>query len=184
MSERDQIHAYLKSLSKYLSRLHKSDAEEVIREIESHIYDALDLQQESGQSSDLASILEGFGEPRQLAAQYVEHILQGAPPPSGFKAIQKVKKGVTHGVYYSMFLFGYGIALALVLTGLGKLFFPESIGVWAATHGNSIIITFAESTYPESEEILGFWLIPLAVITGLGIGWLTRRVLAVLNDKL
>jgi hypothetical protein len=184
MSEREQIHKYLKYLSKYLSRLDKSNADEVIREIESHILDAIELQEQNGQQPDAQAILDGFGEPRELANHYVEHMLKGAPPPTGFKAIQSVKKGVTKSLYYSMGLFGFGISLFLIITGLGKLFMPDLIGVWSAAQGNSVIITFSEDTYPNSQELLGYWLIPIAIVIGVGIARLTKGVLAVLKESL
>jgi len=184
MSEREQIHNYLKYLSKYLSRLDKSDADEVIREIESHIFDAMELQEQSGKQPDAQAILDGFGEPRELANHYVEHMLKGTPPPTGFKAIQSVKKGVTKSLYYSMGLFGFGISLFMIIMGLGKLFMPDMIGVWSAAQGNSIVITFSENIYPNSEELLGYWLIPIAIVIGVGIARLTKGVLAVLKESI
>jgi uncharacterized membrane protein len=183
MQNRELIHNYLKSLGKYLSRLDKSDADDVIREIESHIHDALELQEEQYSADGIATILAGFGQPRELAAQYVEHILQGTPPPTGFKAIQSVKKGATLSLYISMGLFGFGVAAMLVLAGFYKIFVPSGVGVWSVTQGNSIIITFSEHTYPNSEELLGLWLIPLAIGLGLAIGRLTWQVLAALKKK-
>ena len=183
MKHSDAIRDYLKSLSKYLSRLERSDAEEVIREIESHILDVLEQQEQSGQDVDIDSILERFGPARELATQYVDHVRVGAPPPAGFRAIQKVKQGVTKGIYYSMVAFGYGTALLLFAAGLTKLFAPRQIGVWAASHGNSIIISFADLGIANSNELLGFWLVPIALLLGAGIASLTRRVLAVLKTK-
>ncbi|MCJ8318430.1 MAG: hypothetical protein MJK12_02280 [Colwellia sp.] len=184
MPEREQIHQYLKDLSKYLSRLDKFNADEVIREIESHILDAIELQEQNGHQIDAQAILDGFGEPRALANQYVEHMLKGTAPPRGFKAIQSVKKGVTKSLYYSMGLFGFGISLFLILIGLGKLFMPDAIGVWSAAQGNSVIITFSEHAYPNSTELLGYWLIPIAIVIGIGTALLTKRVLAVLKQSL
>lgn len=184
MPERELIHTYLKSLSKYLSRLDKFDAEEVIREIESHILDAIELQEHNGQQPDAQAILDGFGEPRELANQYVEHLLKGSPPPRGFKAIQKVKKGATKTIYYSMGLLGFGISISLIIIGLGKLFMPDVFGLWAITEGNSVTITFSEHAIPNSEELLGYWLIPIAISFGIGIASLTKSVLKVLKDSL
>lgn len=184
MSERELIHNYLKRLSKYLSRLDKADADEVIREIESHIFDAIELQEQNGQQPDALSILNGFGEPRELANQYVEHLLKGTPPPTGFKAIQSVKKGATKGLYYSMGLFGYGVSVFLVMIGLAKLFMPDVVGVWSAAQGNSVTITFSDHTYPNSEELLGYWLMPIAITIGIGTARLTKRVLGVLKVSL
>lgn len=184
MSERDLIHDFLKNLSKYLSRLEKTDAQEVIREIESHILDAIEFQEENGKTVDAQVILDGFGEPRELANQYVEHLLKGTPPPVGFKAIQKVKKGATKTLYYSMGLLGFGISLVLITVGLGKLIFPTEVGVWSASHGNSVIISFSENVYPESAELLGYWLSPIAIALGVGIALLTKSVLRVLQQSI
>ena len=184
MSERELIHNYLKSLSKYLSRLEKSDADEVIREIESHIFDAVEHQEQKGKQFDAQLILSGFGEPRELANQYVEHMLKGTPPPMGFKAIKTLKKGVTKSLYYSMGFFGYGVSILLFMVGIGKLFLPDWFGVWSVAQGNSVIITFSEHTYANSIELLGYWLIPIAIGLGLSIARLTKSVQRVLKESL
>ena len=184
MPDRELIHQYLKNLSKYLFRLDKSDAQEVIREIESHILDALEIQEKSGRLSDPQEILDGFGEPRELANQYVEHLLKGTPPPIGFKAIQNVKKGATNTLYYSMGFLGFGISVLLITIGLAKLFMPGEIGVWSAAQGNSIMITFSEHVYPDSAELLGYWLSPIAIGLGVGIAQLTKSVLRVLKQSI
>jgi uncharacterized membrane protein len=184
MSDHDLIRNYIKSLTKYLARLEKTDAEEVIREIESHIYDALELQEQEGSQSGAQSILDGFGEPRELANRYVEHMLKGTPPPAGFRAIQSVKKGMTKSLYYSMGLFGYSIALGLIIFGLAKVFMPDMVGVWSAAQGNSVTITFSEHIYPNSKELLGYWFIPIAISLGLVVARLTKRVLGVLKNSL
>jgi len=184
MSDRDIIHNYLKSLSKYLSRLEKADAEDVIREIESHIYDVLEAHEADGSKTDAEAILAGFGQPRDLAAGYVEHILEGAAPPSGFKAIQQVKKGATKGLYFGMGLFGYSIALALILIGIYKPFEPEIVGVWVGDPGNSFIVGVVADMPEGTHELLGWWLIPVAIGLGIGIAYLTKRVLSVLKHKL
>lgn len=181
MSDRDLIHNYLKSLTKYLARLEKTNAEEVIREIESHIYDAIDLQEQEGQQPNALSILDGFGGPRELANQYVEHMLKGTPPPNGFKAIQSVKKGVTTSLYYAMAVFGFSIAFFLIILGVGKLFVPDAVGVWSAAQGNSITITFSQHSLLNSKELLGYWLVPITIGLGLGLASLTQKILAVLK---
>ena len=93
MEQQQMIHQYLNTLQRYLARLSPAEAKEVIREIESHIFDLIEQREAAGQPVDAQSILQGFGEPRQLAGQYVAHITDGAPPPLGFRAIQRVKHG-------------------------------------------------------------------------------------------
>ncbi len=184
MEQRDIIHQYLKELERYLARLEKAQAQEVLKEIESHIFDALEQQQSSGQIEDASAILRGFGEPRQLAFAYVAHVTDGAPPPAGFKAIQKVKQGVTATLYYAMAAFGFSIAFALFFVAGAEIFMPDSVGAWSAGHGNSFAIGFFASPYPTDQELLGAWLIPVAISSALLVITLTRKVLRVLKNNM
>ncbi|MBU0913820.1 MAG: hypothetical protein KKF22_14905 [Gammaproteobacteria bacterium] len=184
MEQRDIIHQYLKELERYLARLEKAQAQEVLREIESHIFDALDQQQSSGLAEDAKAILQGFGEPRELALAYIAHITKGAPPPSGFKAIQKVKQGVTATLYYAMAAFGFSIAFALFFVAGAKVFMPDSVGAWSAGNGYSLAIGFFAGPYPADQELLGVWFIPVATLTALLVISLTRKVLRVLKNNM
>ena len=95
MSERNVIRTYLTSLNRYLAPLSDEEAGEVVREIESHIFDVIDSQEMAGQEADVARILARLGSPRELAAQYVSHVRSGTPPPEGLSAIATVRKGLS-----------------------------------------------------------------------------------------
>jgi len=184
MEQRDLIHQYLQELNRYLARLSKAEAQEVTREIESHIFDVIEQGEANGQVVDASAILKGFGEPRELAEQYVAHMTTGAPPPKGFKAIQKVKQGVTVSLYYSMAFFGFSIAAALIFLAVAKLFTPELVGVWSGADGNSFVIGFTEPRLPPHQEMLGTWIIPVASLAGFAIFEITRRVLRALKSSM
>lgn len=113
MSERKKIRNYLDNLDRYLSPLSPSESQEVVREIESHIYDVIDDVEVKGEVANVEDILERLGAPRELALQYVGHIQHGAPPPEGFRAISLVKKGLSRTAYWSMMCFGYGCGARL-----------------------------------------------------------------------
>ncbi|MCK0068521.1 HAAS signaling domain-containing protein [Kordiimonas laminariae] len=181
MSDRELIHEYLKSLGRYLSRLDKATADEVIREIESHIYDRLE---EQGAEVTVSDILDDFGNPRDLASAYVDHIVDGAPPPKGFKAIEAVKKGVGKSLYYGTAVFGYLVAAALVLLGLAKPFLADSIGVWTAPHGEAFVVGMISNQPPGTAELLGWWLVPIALVLGAVIGRLTGKLLSILKRQM
>lgn len=181
---RHPIRAYMGALASHLGRLEKADADEVIREIESHLHEAVDQAEARGEEPDLAALLDGFGPPAALAAQYVAHIQTGAPPPAGFRVIQRVTRSVTRGLYYSMGAFGYAIAAALLLLAMAKLLQPSLVGAWSANGGNSVAVTWSGSPYPEAKELLGYWLVPIALLASLWCAELTRRVLRVLRRGL
>jgi len=182
MDQRQMINQYLNTLQRYLARLSPAEATEVIQEIESHIFDLIEQHQANGQTADAAAILQGFGEPRQLAAQYVAHLTTGAPPPRGFKAIVQVKKTVSAALYYSMAVFGFLTSACLLFLAGAKALTPDAVGVWAMAEGNSLTIAFLAEPFPPEQELLGMTLIPLAIGLGLALFWLTQRILRVLKQ--
>lgn len=181
MSDREMIHNYLQSLMRFLSRLDREDADDVLREIESHIYDVMEMREENGQMIDASAILEGFGQPRDLASQYVDHILKGAPPPRGFKAIQRVKRGATTGLRFATGFFGYILSATLIAIGLYKPLNPDAVGFWANESGESIVIGTLSEVPAGTQELMGWWIMPIAIILGIGAAFLTSRLLRVLK---
>lgn len=183
MSDREIIHQYLKSLNKYLARLEPSDAIEVEREIESHIYDVIDEHESLGKVPNVEQILAGFGPPRQLAEAYVGHITMGSPPPEGFSAIKSIKKGASTGLYWGTAIFGFAVGATLLVLSLIKLFLPEQVGVWSTADGNSFVVGMVEQSQQQNAELLGFWLTPVFLCLGLAIIWLTYSILKVFRQR-
>ena len=184
LNHNEMIHRYLNELRRYLVRLAPHEAQEVIREIESHLFDVMDQQTAAGQSPDVAAILRGFGDARQLAALYVAHIEEGAPPPLGFRAIQRMKKSVTASLYFTMAVFGFSMAFALLFVAGAKFLLPESVGVWSTPHGNSIVVGFVSVPPMATPEVMGWWIVPVAALLAIGVALLTRKVLSVLKQHM
>ena len=177
----NKIRQYLATLERYLARLDPLEANEVLREIESHIYDAIELQERSGNVADVAPILQGLGAPRQLAEQYVSHILQGSEPPAGLARIQAVKRTVSKTLYWSTGLVGYGLGCVLILMAFSKLLLPQQVGVWSSANGHSFVVGIVDNPLHNSSELLGMWLVPLGVILGYFILRVTHALLSVLK---
>lgn len=184
MISRQPIRAYVHALNAQLSSLAAGEAEEVVREIECHLYDVVDQAEARGEALDVTAVLAGFGPPEALAAQYVAHIQQGAPPPQGLRVIQRLRQSVTRGLYYSMAAFGFSVAIALLLLAIAKLVDPASVGVWSVAGGNAVSITWSGSPHPQAQELLGYRLVPVALFGALWCGELTRRVLRALRRGL
>ncbi len=184
MSDRKLIQDYLVNLQRFLSRLNNLEADDVIREIESHIYDSIELAEANGEQVDISAMLERFGSPRQLAEQYTDHILDGAPPPAGFSAIRTVQKGVSQGLYWGTAIFGYLFGFGLLIMAFAKLFMPELVGVWSSANGNSFVIGIIERSQQSGEELLGFWIVPIGFTVGIALMLLTNNLLRVLKRSL
>lgn len=178
MTQVAEIHAYLSQLRLYLARLQPREADEVIQEIESHLFDVLEQQPQA----DVAALLAGFGEPRALAAQYIAHIEQGAPPPAGFKVIRRVQQGVSWTLYWSMAVLGgcwCGLWLLILVLKLAQ---PDLVGAWANTGNESFHLGYLDAPPASEAELFGYWLLPIAAGMALAGGWITRQVLRVLKQ--
>lgn len=181
MIARHLIRAYVGTLATHLDSLETADAEEVIREIESHLHEVVDQAEAQQEALDVAALLAGFGPPERLAAQYIAHLRDGTPLPAGLRVLQQVRRSVSSGLYYSMAGFGFTIAALLLGLALSKLFTPDMIGVWSAANGNAYVISWSGPPQPQAEELLGWTLLPIALLAAVWCAGLTRRVLAVLR---
>lgn len=181
MTSRTWIRAYTRELLSHLHAIAGADAQEVIREIEGHLHEMVDQAEERGEVIDAAAVLKGFGPPEALAAQYIAHLQQGAPPPAGFRVL---RRGVTRGLYFSMGGLGFSFALALLFLAVAKMLHPEAVGVWSVSDGNSYVIAWLGAPLPQAEELLGWSLVPVALLLSLFIAEVTRGVLAVLRRGL
>lgn len=182
MARSELIHNYLAELQIYLSRVSEVQAQDVVQEIESHIYDALAMQQ-GAEDSAIEAILARLGTARDLAAGYIEHISLGVAPPKGLKPLSRVRKGVSRSLYSLICVLGYVSGAALLLVALLKLLQPSSVGVWVAEHGNSVVIAFSQLE-PQAREIPALWLILVAALSGAGLLYLTRQIARILKMHL
>lgn len=180
MQENELIRGYLQQLQRHLVRLSPQEADDVLREIESHIFDVLDMHQASGQSAPIADVLQGFGEPKQLAAQYVSHLTMGTPPPAGFRALKRVRQGAGLSLYWAMAVFGYTVAGVIALIAIARLLVPFSFGVWWGAGGHSVQISLVPQ-HAGSGELLSYWFVPVLAGIALALAWLTRKVLSLLR---
>jgi uncharacterized membrane protein len=177
MARSDLIHNYLSELEIYLSRVSEARAQEVVQEIESHIYDSLAAEPQEGA---VEAILGRLGTARELAAGYVDHITIGVAPPKGLKPLSRIKKGVSKSLYYLVGWLGYSAGLTLIFLAVLKLVSPSSFGVWIAEHGNSVVISFSQTDL-QANELSALWLIPAAAFSGSGLLYLTRQICRILK---
>lgn len=180
MSERKKIRQYLDNLHRYLSPLHDIEAQEVVKEIESHIYDVIDEIEIKGDVADIEIILERLGSPRELAQQYIGHIQKGTPLPDGFKAVTLVKQGLSRTVYFGLMCFGYFFGIACIALAFANLLVPNGFGIWSEADGNTIVIGMLDNPIlvQESNDIIrGIWISPVSLVLGYLILLMTHKVL-------
>lgn len=175
-----KLNAYLAELRNFL-HLDPGLGQEIIEELRSHVYECAVSH---GQLTDVGvtAALERLGPPRDLAARYTSECL--AVPAltrrPGLQIVRRLCDWATIGPA-GLFLVlgslaGYYMAAALALCSIRKLFAPDRAGLWQMGESVSLRLGFTATPPAEGTELLGWWIIPLGLTTGIGLILLTTRL--------
>ena len=174
-----KIDAYLAQLRQSLGELPAAEVNEILQEIRGHI---LERSQSSGELTEekLTSILKALGSPDQIAPLYeVDSIVARARSSFSPRVVMRGihRWGTTSAWGFALFvlgIMGYGVAAALILSGLGKIVSPADFGAWVGPH---TLFDIGLNHDPKAHDVLGAWLIPLGLLGGAALFIATTRTL-------
>jgi uncharacterized membrane protein len=168
---RGYLYVFERSLRSFLSPQIAADA---VREVESHIRDAM---AEAGDVPDEGAALEGIlrrlGPPMRVAQAYsLELVLDEAAATGRLLAIfRSLFHVATTGVMAFLAVFGlfvgYAMGIAFIIVAIMKPILPNNVGFWTTPEG-----AFVSSgiEFPAIREGLVFhttyWIIPGALLIG------------------
>jgi hypothetical protein len=175
------IEVYLADLRRHLRELIKEDADDIVEEIRAHI-----LDKTSGRltAESLAPTLAALGSPEELANQYrTDELLKRAQSTrSPFVSLHSLFRWATlsiaGGLVFVVSLFGYTIGGALVILAALKVVLPHNTGLWKNTYADgtwSLNFSSSSGKPPGGHELLGWSLLPLCLVVGTGLLYLTFR---------
>jgi len=170
MTDEQQVEQYLSSLRANLGAITLAEREEILREIRAHIRDSAE---EPGNS--VSVVLLRLGPAAALAAEYRDGVLirqasRSFSPWSLMRATLRIAaRGILGILVFVCGLSGYLTGFVLILTAFLKPFFPGRTGLWtngSAEHPQYLGGTMSHTPQPPMHEILGWWLIPAALLAG------------------
>lgn len=177
------IDGFLKEVRFGLRGIPPGTASEIIEELRTHIIERMG---ESGPQTEeaIAAVLGRLGRPQELAASYVaENIVTRAQlsfsPWLVLRGIVRWAGISLAGCWVLMVsLIGYALAGCLAVSALMKPLAPSRVGLW---HLNgdpdnfSLILGLSGGPAPEGIELLGWWIVPLGLLIGVGLFLITAR---------
>jgi hypothetical protein len=174
-----RLDGYLGELRARLGRLPDREAAEIVEELRSHVRDSLPggaLTEEG-----VAAALARLGSPDELAALYAAESLlaragRSRSPWLLFSSLFRWATMSVAGFFAFLgLLVGYALAASFLCAALMKPFAPRRVGLWLRDADTfSLHLGFADGSRP-GQELLGFWIVPLGLALGAGLGWLTTR---------
>ena len=183
MSNLSGIHAldvYLNMVRAGLRGLSKSEVEETLAELRSHVLDRLGGASEP---EDIAAALTALGDPVGLAKLNLrERVAARAQtswsPLAIFGTVAQLAALSLQGLLvFVVSVAGYLFALVCLFAAIAKLFAPTRVGFWRVadpTDDWSFSLSLIARPQP-GHEILGWVLVPLGLLLGAGVGWLTYQ---------
>lgn len=162
-----QIESYLTVLRLHLGPLTIAEREEIVREIEAHVRDSAE---ESGAAVE--AILVRLGPAEELAAQYRDGLLISKASRSFSPlvllraALRLATKGASGILVFFCGIFGYSIGGGLVFVAFAKSIVPAHTGLWVEDGRMAALGAFEYDLPPHAHEVLGMWIIPLALTAG------------------
>lgn len=172
-----RIDSYFARVRVALRGLPEREIEDILRELRSHVDD---LAGKEGAGVEAA--LQSLGNPLDLAQTYrsqnqlVRAECSGSPLvilPGLRYASRGTLERITVTALYVLGYFGMGTLWA---GALEKLFSPSRGGLWY-TPGDlwSITLIVGGNPPPNARELLGWWVVPIAVLAGWGVKYVSDR---------
>ena len=169
-SVESMVESYLERVRMALHGLPERQIDDILRELRAH---AIELAE--GRGIDVA--FESLGDPVELAKAYQaeSQIIRGECSSSTLRILLGLRHaGRTRaGRFVATVLYasGYVNVVTLWMAAADKLLFPSRTGLWYVP-GNwtSLALRTDGSSPPGAHELLGWWLIPVAVLAG----WILR----------
>jgi hypothetical protein len=179
MDERPEtLESWLHAVRRGLKGLPSLESDEAIQELRSHVLDRL-----AGDPSPeaLADALASLGDPAEVARANLALRVAGAAagrrsPLAVLGAIARLTSLSLYGLWVGLVsLVGYGLAGSWLFVAIAKPFAPQHVGFWllSSTPGDLSFSLGGEWPIPKGHEVLGWSVIPIGIVLGLGFGWLT-----------
>ncbi len=161
---------YFRDVDRRLRRLSATRRRDIRDELVAHVLDGLDAEDQGSETQRLDSVLRRMGPP----GEYLDRYLEDADGPGEAAAGWRLASGLAGVGRRFALAASYVIGLWALLLALAKPLWPEQIGLFLMPSGWWV------AGYVEAEgavEMLGYWLIPLALVL-VGIFWilLPRRL--------
>ncbi len=155
---------YIKRVSKCISTLADADRNELIMEINSHIFEGISREPAKNELEILVEVTGRLGVPEEflkplVARKKLDQAVRSFNPKHVFQAIILNLK---NSILYSLFALLYLFLFTFVGLIISKIIFPSNTGLFISK-GSFRALGYISPT-DGLTEVLGYWFIPLSII--------------------
>jgi hypothetical protein len=172
------IDAYLAALRKQLRDLMDEDVKDIVEEIRTHI---LDKTSGDDPADSVPCTLAALGTPEELASRYrTEELLKRArmarsPGYLVRSLLRWAALSIAGIIVFLISVIGYCLGGGLFILGALKLISPHKTGIWGVFTSHNWSLAFQSGGQNGGKDLLGWWLVPIGLILGGALLFLTFR---------
>lgn len=157
--------SYIKRAGKATKILSADDRKDLLLEINSHIFEALERKGSGDESETLLNTLEALGEPSDYLAPMVaeKKLKQATRTFNPLHVLQALILNVRNGVAYLLVGFLYLLLFVFVFLFFAKIASPDTVGMFFDDQGYFQVLGWANDT-SNLHEKMGYWLLPFLVV--------------------
>lgn len=169
---------YLYRIRKQIKGLNQQNQDEILMELNSHIYENLQEHPAGNEVEKLLNILEKLGRPEEIlkplvADKKLAEATRTFNPIHVFKALLlNLTNGISYIIFFILYLFLFGFVFLIC----AKIWNPSQVGFFYKP-GEVFIIGLSKGLVNPADEILGNWFIPVMIIVAIALYFMITLLL-------
>jgi len=170
--------AYLAALRRQLRELMDEDVNDIVAEIRMHI---LDKTSDGAEPDAVAATLAALGTPAELAERYrTDELLKRArmsrSPAYLLRSLLRwAGLSLVGLIVFCISVIGFGLGRGFFILGVLKVINYHGTGLWGQFTDTNWSLGFQSGGNGAGHELLGWWLLPLGLLGGPALFFLTAR---------
>ncbi len=176
---------YLTHMEQALGTLPAQERTAILEETRAHFLDILSADGERA----VQKSMDAFGPPEVYAANFIEttqirKAIASLSAKAMFKHILRLAgRGLVYFIAAKVIITLYVFSFAFAAIAIIKPILPQSVGLWlsAEADGLPLVGILPGNSVPDTPDLLGYWIIPIAVIACLITfilgNWAARKTL-------
>lgn len=155
---------YIKDLKRIIKTLSKKDQDDILMEINSHIYESMQHNTSGTEIDKLVETLEKLGDPYKSFSKLVadRKLLQATNTFNPLHVAKALSLNLSNGFIYVFFSILYLFLFCFVFLIFTEIVYPHNTGLFIGE--NETHFGFITNIDPALTEVLGNWFIPLVIL--------------------
>ena len=154
---------YIGDVRQVISTLPKGDQDDILMEINSHIYESMQRNRSTSEIDGIVETLDKLGHPRDSLSALVadRKLSQATKTFNPIHVIKALSLNISNGFMYVLFCILYLNLFCFVFLIFAKIIFPHNTGLFVGENGTLFGFGTVNDT---STEMLGNWFIPVVFV--------------------